>query len=459
MLRRSEKQYIKDESNIIFNDNIFESIHTTKAFLSPDEVYLLLLDRDIASVIGYLSLLSRRCTFIITDSDRPCLIDQLCETHSLRYIISSKRINNDSITSEEVINLDHCQNLYLYRTHVPAYSKEQCSFLSQVPSILITTSGSTSTSKLVRLSYQNLEANTSAIAESLTVNKSDCGISVLPLSYTYGLSVLNMHLYKGASFVLNSSSVMEETFWMILAKEPITNLAGVPFSYDLYQRIGLDKCIPPSLRFITQAGGKLELESQKKVLEYCQRTNISFYIMYGQTEATARISCFELNQHPEKLGSVGKSLPNLTVNTSDAAISSELEVHGPSISTGYAASFSDLLKPHIRRSLKTGDLAEIDDEGFIFIRGRISRFAKISGIRICLETVEADILHTLGLQVYAVSDDQFIYIASLIKLNARYVKKVVKVHPSKIKLVMIPKIPRTPSGKINYAKILENCIN
>ena len=151
MLRRSEKQYIKDESNIIFNDNIFESIHTTKAFLSPDEVYLLLLDRDIASVIGYLSLLSRRCTFIITDSDRPCLIDQLCETHSLRYIISSKRINNDSITSEEVINLDHCQNLYLYRTHVPAYSKEQRSFLSQVPSILITTSGSTSTSKLVRL--------------------------------------------------------------------------------------------------------------------------------------------------------------------------------------------------------------------------------------------------------------------------------------------------------------------
>ena len=457
MFKNSGKNYIKDSDNVIFGDQISRQIKKLSAYLSRDKVYLLILDRDISSVLSYLALLSSKCTFIITDSERPSLISQLCMTHHLQNVISSSKINHGSIASEDVIEIDSFQQIYLYRTNCPSITSEDGTFLINNPSILITTSGSTSTSKLVRLSYENLEANTAAIAQSLDINKNDRGISVLPLSYTYGLSVLNMHLYQGASFILTSKSAVEEEFWNILKDESITNLAGVPFSYELYQRIGLDNVLPSTLRFTTQAGGKLDLSIQKDILEYCNAKSIDFYIMYGQTEATARISCFKLNQYPDKIGSVGKSLANLSVKTSNDGEISELRVDGPSISTGYASNFTDLLKPHFKRTLMTGDLAEIDKDGFIFIRGRISRFAKISGIRICLETIENEIQSAFGLEVYVVTDDRYIYIASTSKVVARDIKSIVKVHPSKIKLVELPDIPRTSSGKVSYAKIKSIC--
>ncbi|MEQ1785847.1 MAG: AMP-binding protein, partial [Acidimicrobiales bacterium] len=153
--------------------------------------------------------------------------------------------------------------------------------------LLLSTSGTTGLPRLVRLSRRNVESNATAIAEYLELTPSDRGATTLPMHYCYGLSIINSHLATGAGLVLTDCSVVDRCFWRAFHRHRVTGLAGVPHTFDLLDRVGFDTMTLPSLRYVTQAGGRLAPDRVQRYVELGERDGWDLFVMYGQTEATA----------------------------------------------------------------------------------------------------------------------------------------------------------------------------
>ncbi len=161
----------------------------------------------------------------------------------------------------------------------------------------------------MRLSADNIQSNAESIAQYLEIDENEKPITTLPFNYSYGLSVINSHLLKGATIVLTEKTVFFKDFWNTFKQYECTSFAGVPYTYQMLKRTGFDKLDLPSLKTMTQAGGKLNEEMIKYFYEYAERKNIRFFVMYGQTEATARISYVPFDKLKNKIGSIGISIP------------------------------------------------------------------------------------------------------------------------------------------------------
>ena len=211
--------------------------------------------------------------------------------------------------------------------------------------LLMSTSGSTGAPKLVRLSHGNLDANAKSIASFQRLTPADRGITSLPLHYCYGLSVLNAHLAAGASVVLTDLSVVDPCFWMAMAMHGVSNLAGVPHTFELIEQVGVDRLGLDSLRLVTQAGGRMRPESVRKMAALGQQWGWDLLVMYGQTEATARMAYLppELAlEHPDRVGVAipgGRFELGPIPGRDDAG---ELIYHGPNVMLGYATEPDDL---------------------------------------------------------------------------------------------------------------------
>lgn len=251
--------------------------------------------------------------------------------------------------------------------------------------LLLSTSGSTGSSKLVRLSKDNIRTNTLDIIESLKICENDRAVTTLPMHYTYGLSVINTHLYAGGVILLTEEKIISNDFWVFFNENNGTSFAGVPYTYEIMEKLKLYKKLPDSLKTMTQAGGRLGVELQKKICAYAERNGIDFYVMYGQTEATARVTCMK-STLKQPLGSVGKPVGREDVIISEGG---EVVVKGKNISLGYAMNHGDLSKGDENKGiLYTGDMGYKDGEGYLYICGRMDRMAKIYGNRISLDELE-----------------------------------------------------------------------
>ena len=175
--------------------------------------------------------------------------------------------------------------------------------------LLLTTSGSTGSPKLVRLSYENVKANAESIAEYLSIDENERPITSLPMYYSYGISVINSHYIKDATLLLTDHPVIQKLFWMFAQDEKATSIAGVPFTYEMLRRLRIFKMDLPYLKTMTQAGGKLNAKLAKEYIENAQATGKRFFVMYGQTEATARMSYLPLDKALEKYASIGIAIP------------------------------------------------------------------------------------------------------------------------------------------------------
>lgn len=261
--------------------------------------------------------------------------------------------------------------------------------------LALSTSGSTGEPKLVRLSAANLQANAESIAEFLGLTKAERAITTLPLSYSYGLSVLNSHLAVGASVVLTDQSVSSPDFRETIVRHRVTSLAGVPYTYDLLERCGLLENLPPSLRTLTQAGGRMAPEMVRRAQAAAARIGARLIVMYGQTEATARIAYLspdQLKAHPD---CIGQAIPGGELWIQDAAgdrlppgREGEVVYRGPNVMMGYASSPQDLAEPRGPDVLRTGDIGLEVEPGVFRITGRLSRFVKPFGLRIGLDELE-----------------------------------------------------------------------
>ncbi|GAB3310673.1 AMP-binding protein [Epidermidibacterium keratini] len=289
--------------------------------------------------------------------------------------------------------------------------------------VLMSTSGSTGSPKLVRLSHDNLRANAEAIAQSLALSREDRAITSLPLHYCYGLSVLHSHLAAGASLVLSDDAVSEREFWNTAERQAVTTIAAVPHSMRMMRCAGLDARALPSLRRITVAGGRMAPADVVEVHALGRRAGWDLVVMYGQTEATARMCVLDPHDAAAHPDSVGRAVPggwfsveqsvaedgDIAPIAGDRAIG-ELVYHGPNVMLGYATTRDDLAAGRAIDALRTGDLGYLDDDGRVRIVGRRSGFLKILGKRIDVQNVE-DLLARDGIRACVTGNDDRLQIA------------------------------------------------
>ncbi|MER7459370.1 non-ribosomal peptide synthetase [Micromonospora sp. NPDC126480] len=321
--------------------------------------------------------------------------------------------------------------------------------------LLLSTSGSTGSPKLVRLSQANLQANAEAIGEYLGIRDTDRAATSLPLHYCYGLSVVNSHLARGAALVLTGLSVADACFWELFGESRATTFAGVPYTFDLLDRVGFATMDLPHLRYVTQAGGRLAPERVRRYAELGRRAGWDLYVMYGQTEATARMAYLPPDLALDHPAAIGVPVPGGAFRLApvadhpDPAVG-ELVYAGPNVMLGYAHSPADLALGRIVDELHTGDLARRTGNGLWEIVGRRSRFAKILGLRIDPQQVEG-LLAAHGVVATCLDGDDELIVAVVGVGDPRRIRRLVAdevaLPPRAVRVLTLPELPRLASGK------------
>lgn len=328
--------------------------------------------------------------------------------------------------------------------------------------ILLSTSGSTGSPRCVRLSYSNLLCNTKQIIEALGITKNDRVITTLPFYYTYGLSIINTHLYQGATIIANRFSVMSKKFWEEVREQEVTTFGGVPFTYEYIYKSGVNLQDFPSIKYLTQAGGKLDSNVTNYLLE--EAIGVPFIKMYGQVEATARITVTPREFIKEKRESVGVAVKkgkikivaeNGTV-VEEANKIGEIFYQGPNVMLGYASRLEDLKKGNeCQGSIMTGDIGYLDKDDFLYILGRKSRFIKVCGERISLDEIEAG-LKILGCICACKGEDNkiMVYLESgEIDRVTQYMVNKLKIQRMYFNVNLVSCLPRNEAGKIMYSSL------
>ncbi len=326
--------------------------------------------------------------------------------------------------------------------------------------LLLSTSGSTGAAKLVRLSYENLQANAAAIASYLDLAESDRAATTLPLHYCYGLSVLHSHLLSGASVVVTDRSVTDPAFWELARRHEITSFAGVPHTFELLDRIGFEA--PSSLRYLTQAGGRLAPDRVKHWAEKSASGGWRFFVMYGQTEATARMAYLPPDLAAAHPGAIGIPIPGGSFRLEPdpgwpGEDTGELVYTGPNVILGYADGPDDLARGRDVHELRTGDIGRRTASGLFEIVGRRSRFLKLFGLRIDLQQIET-VLAEHGIAAVCTGNDEYLVLALTGKGAAERARRIVGelagLPPAAIRVLNLDVVPRLGNGKPDYQALI-----
>ena len=333
--------------------------------------------------------------------------------------------------------------------------------------LLMTTSGSTGSPKLVRQSYDNLKANTESIVKYLDLHEDERAVTNLPLHYVYGLSVLNTHLAVGASVVVTDKTLFNRSFWQLMREKEVTSLSGVPYTYAMLKRLRFFHMDLPALHTLTQAGGKLDIELHAEFANYAARTGKLFVVMYGAAEATARMGYLPPQDALEKVGAMGVAIPGgrfALVDEAGAEITAadtvgELVYYGANVTLGYAEGGADLARGDERHGrYETGDLARRDADGYYTIVGRKRRFLKMFGKRTNLQEVEHILRRQFGeVEVACAGVDDHLHIfvtqEALVPAIVPFLSAKFGLHHTALTAKYIAEIPKNASGKTVYREL------
>ena len=410
------------------------------------------------SVAGYIGVMRAGAVLaLISDTIDNILFANLLEAYKPEYIYLPAEKSGLEI---------NCTTVFSYGSYT--LLKTDCNIdytLHDDLALLLSTSGSTGSQKFVRQSYRNINSNAEAIVRYLEITSVDRSITTMPMSYTYKLSIINSHLLQGASIILTEATLMERSFWEIIKTHKATTFGGVPYLYEMLKKLRFGQMNLPSLKYITQAGGRLSRELSVEFADICEQKGMRFYMMYGQTEATARMSYLPWEYARKKAGSIGIAIPGgefwledekgNVVEKSDTQ--GELVYKGDNVTLGYAENCFDLCKGDKNGGiLYTGDVAKRDEDGFYYIVGRKKRFLKMFGHRVSLDEVEQLVRVAGNDCVCAGTDDNMkIYVTTLDNKDQlrSYIAECTGINQSGFTFVHIDKIPRNESGKVLYSEL------
>ena len=429
--------------------------------LESESVCLLICNLSDAAVIFYIGLIRKRITTILIDENLgQQKLEKIISLYSPNYVVSPFAYSLMPKKFEIVGRLDH---LTIYENKSESHNPSL-----RNTALCLTTSGSTGSSKFVKLSIENIESNTESIIKAVRINQNQITITTMPMHYSYGLSVINTSLEAGGTLILNSSPVTSKEFWNKIAKYEVNTISGVPYIYEQLSRLTPEFLHKTKIRKFTQAGGKLSKPIRERFKKIVSETGISFYVMYGQTEATARMAVLPPEDFNEFDNAIGFAIPggNLTVCNELGAvietpgIEGEICFEGPNVFQGYAISRASLIGDQPRVPiLKSGDLGYFDYEGRFYITGRLKRIAKLLGNRINLEEVEHYLLEQ-GIETVCVEHRDTLRIVSTLTEIPREIQSkllnYLRISPVLVTFESIPSIPRLPSGKVDYSSVINS---
>ena len=437
-------------------DELMVDAEKVSALLDGRSLVFLRAQNTIEAVVGYVSFLANgHVPVMMNDHLSSEAFFDLVERYHPEYVWGP---DDGMVQGEPLLSYGS------YVLHKMALGSSMQDSMHPDLALLLSTSGSTGSPKLVRLSRENIESNTNSIIEYLGITQDDRAITTLPFSYSYGISIINTHLKAHARIILTDKTFMDRDFWNLLKREEITTFGGVPYSYAMLSRLRFERMDLPSLRYLTQAGGRLGEDLHREFAELCANRDMDFVVMYGQTEATARMAYLPPEQSLRKVGMIGVAIPGGSFHLegddgsilNGAHVEGELVYRGSNVSWGYALDRSDLGKGDERGGvLRTGDVAMRDEDGFYRIVGRKKRFLKLFGNRVGLDEVEA-LLARSGVSAACVGRDDAmkIYIetgeASIVR---DMITAALGIHSSAFQVVAVEALPRTEAGKIRYASL------
>ncbi len=444
---------------IITNTNLkisYKSLYTKSRSitknLTPRSLVFLLSGNNIETIFYYVGLINSKNVITLLDKDiKNNYLKKLINLYKPNYLILP--INFPDI------------NGYFFNSKFKNYKiiqkiKNKKIALNKELAILLNTSGSTGSSKLVRQSYENYLENSKSIIKKISINNKDTVITTLPINYTFGLSIINTHLISGSKIILNDHPILQKDFWKLYEKYKPSFFYGVPYMYEIISKLKFEKLISKKLKAICQAGGKLNENLFLKIVNFSKKNRIKFYSMYGQTEATARMSILDPKYSLKKIGSIGKAIPGgrfYLVDNKQKRIylpnkSGELVYEGKNVSMGYAENIQDLKLGNLNNyRICTGDIATFDKDGYYFIIGRKKRFIKILGKRINLDEIET-IIEKKGYEAQCELYDESLLINLTSKKGniENLIKNIandLEINRSLIKIRFVKKIKRNKFGK------------
>lgn len=404
-------------------------------------------DNSLDSVAAILGLLHAGFTLVLLGSKLSLDRKQFLEGQYRPFLIQDPE--RASVVGYVPLKRNTRYDLFALQGKPPAYS------VHPNVDLLLTTSGSTGSPKFVKLSLDNLLANAKSIASYLPMLPSDVVPLNLPLDYSYGLSLLTSNMVGGGTLVTSVRNCTDPVFWDDFRRLKMTSLAGTPDFYYLLERLGFCDWTLPSLRYFTQAGGAMNVSTIRRYAAFAKSRSLGFYVMYGQTEATARISYLPPEQLDTHVGCIGRSIPGGQLEIDSE--SGELLYRGENIFGGYAATIEDLSTYDPPDVLRTGDLATVDEHGIFRITGRLKRIVKILGTRVSLDEMESILaehfaggrfacLRLDGERVRVVQETARFSGTSV----SDFLRQVLRIPPDVLEVRTMPEFPLTANGKLDY---------
>lgn len=416
--------------------------------LPQRSLIFLLAENHIGSLLGYTAALSNRIVpLIISSSTEDGLYNHLYELYQPEYLWMpvTKAEGKEVIFSA----WEYC----LVKTGnqpTPMYEKL---------SLLLPTSGSTGSPKLVRHSYCNIEANADNVRRLFKLDGTEKAMAILPMHYTMGLSVIASHLLAGATLLLSGRSLLDKGFWATLKEA--TSFTGVPYSYEILTKMRFTRMDLPNLKVITQGGGKLTEAMWNTLAQYARDNGKQFIATYGQSECTARMAYLPAEMALDKVCSIGIAEPGGQLSivddngneTFEGEAQGEMVYRGENVTLGYATCREDLLKGDENLGIMhTGDLARRDADGCYFIIGRLKRFLKIFGLRIGLDEVERIIKEEFRTDCYCKGNDEKLIVlvtdTKLCDILPTFIEEKTHLFHQKVEVRVVDQILRNEAGKV-----------
>lgn len=450
-LDRKERQRIAaiddSERSITYGDICDFSKEFAK-HLSERALIFLLAENRIGSLLGYTAALSNRIVpLIISAATEEGLYNHLYELYQPEYLWMP-----DSKTKGREVIFSAWEYCLVKTGNKPTPMYEELS-------LLLPTSGSTGSPKLVRHSYRNIEANADNVRRLFKLDGTEKAMAILPMHYTMGLSVIASHLLAGATLLLSGRSLLDKGFWTLLKKA--TSFTGVPYSYEILVKMRFTRMDLPNLKVITQGGGKLTEALWNTLAQYARDKGKQFIATYGQSECTARMAYLPAEKALDKVCSIGIAEPGgqLSIIDDDGNESfkgeaqGEMVYRGENVTLGYATCREDLLKGDENNGvMHTGDLARRDADGCYFIIGRLKRFLKIYGLRIGLDEVERIIKAKYKTDCYCKGDDEKLIVlvtdSKLVDILPAFIEEKTHLFHQRIEIQVVKEILRNEAGKV-----------
>lgn len=449
---------IDDSDQSVSYGELCSFVHEFGELIPSRSLIFILSENTVGALCGYIGALANRIVpLIISYRTDKQLYEHIYSVYQPEYLwLPQKEAEH---TKSEVLFTKY--RFSLIRT---SYGKKK---LYTKLSLLLPTSGSTGSVKLVRHSYRNIEANAHNVATFFELSETEKAIVILPLHYTMGLSIVSSHLSVGATLLIIKSSMTDTTFWNFIRKENATSFTGVPFSFEILRRLRFFEMDLPALSLITQGGGKMDDALFRLCTDYAKRFGKKFIATYGQTEGTARMAYLPAALAQQKIGSIGIAIPSgkLSIRDDNGNVienqdsEGEMVYEGENVTLGYAFNLEDLVKGDENKGvLYTNDIARRDNDGFFYIIGRKVRFLKLFGLRVGLDECEQLIKNEYQIECACTGDDKQmkIYITDnqYCSLLPDYLARKTGIVATAFSVKVIDRLPKNEAGKVLYSNLI-----